>query len=65
MFEVFIDNRDGIVWNISRIISQLKIKTARIGKATTVDITFIKNSPFSDDEFKYGCGDVIRIRKMI
>ncbi|WP_028559014.1 XkdQ/YqbQ family protein [Paenibacillus pinihumi] len=63
MFEVFIDNRDGIVWNISRIISQLKIKTARIGKATTVDITFIKNSPFSDDEFKYGCGDVIRIRK--
>ncbi|WP_270167603.1 XkdQ/YqbQ family protein [Paenibacillus sp. SYP-B4298] len=63
MFEVYVDNRDGTVWDLSRIIASMKIKSGRVGKATIVDISFVKNSPFSDPTFRYGCGDIIRIRK--
>ncbi|MDU5141057.1 MAG: hypothetical protein E6230_02570 [Paenibacillus dendritiformis] len=63
MLEVTIDNRDGNLWEISRLVASMKISTHRIGKAGVADITMVRMFPFGDKSFKYGPGDIIRIRR--
>ncbi|WP_028563049.1 XkdQ/YqbQ family protein [Paenibacillus pinihumi] len=63
MFELILDNRDGVLWDISRIVTNVKYKTSRVGKASSLEMTFLKNSPFAHHDFKYACGDVIRFKK--
>lgn len=57
MLEVLVDNKDGNVWDISELVSDLSWKTSRIGKAGSLDITYIK-----DKNFKANNGDVVRVK---
>ncbi|WP_240421665.1 XkdQ/YqbQ family protein [Paenibacillus periandrae] len=62
MLEIIIDNRDGYLWDISGIVSDVTYKTARIGRASSMEITFLKGGLYEAKEFKYTMGDVVRIQ---
>lgn len=57
MLEIMIDNKDGNVWDVSELVSDVTWKTSRIGKPASVDFTLIK-----DGIFQCNNGDVVRIR---
>jgi hypothetical protein len=63
MLEIIIDNRDGNLWDISPLVSDVTYRTTRIGKASTVELTLIKGGLYEDNAFRYGPGDVVRIRQ--
>ncbi|WP_018306351.1 XkdQ/YqbQ family protein [Desulfitobacterium hafniense] len=62
MLMVFIDNKDGNVWDISQIVADVTWKTSRIGKAGSLSLTLIKNSPDQDQSFKYANGDIVYVQ---
>lgn len=62
MLEVLLDNRDGNVWNLSKIISEISWKTERIGKPGSLDLTFIKGGIYQDKKFVINPGDVISVK---
>lgn len=63
MLEIIIDNRDGTMWDISGIVSDVTYKSSRIGKASSVDLTFLRNGIYQENVFAYNLGDIIRIKK--
>lgn len=63
MLEILIDNRNGNVFDITEIVSSVTWKTSRIGKASSLDITFVKGAIYQDTNFQYNSGDIIRVRK--
>jgi hypothetical protein len=63
MFEILIDNRDGNVWDVSELISELTWKTSRIAKPSSVDLTLIKGALFQSAAFKLELGAIVRVRK--
>lgn len=63
MLEVLIDNKNGNIWDITNIISEVSWSTSRIGKPGKLDMTLIKHGLYQDNSFQYSNGDVIRVRK--
>jgi hypothetical protein len=63
LLEIIIDNRDGNLWDISGIASEVSFKTSRIGKAATLEFTMLQGGFYESSAFKYNCGDVIRVKK--
>ncbi|MFS0727039.1 hypothetical protein [Paenibacillus sp. 1P07SE] len=61
MFEIVMDNRDGTLWDMSRIVSGMTWKTERIGKASTLEVTFVKGAPYQDRSFAFEPGNIIRV----
>jgi hypothetical protein len=61
MLEIVIDNRDGNVWELPG--ANVTYKTSRMGRASSVDITFLKGGWYESSEFKYNNGDVVRVQK--
>lgn len=61
--ELVIDNRNGSLWNITEIVSDISWKTSRSGKAGSLTFTMVKSSIYQDPTFKYGPGDVVRLRR--
>lgn len=57
MLEILIDNRDGIVWDISELVSTVTWKTVRIGQPGSLDVTLVKHK-----ELRVEPGAVIRVR---
>ncbi|MFD0712851.1 hypothetical protein [Paenibacillus sp. GCM10027626] len=63
MFEVILDNRDGTMWNISELITSITWKTSRIGKAGSVDITFVDDPYWRNESFRFEVGNIVRVKK--
>ena len=63
MLEVLIDNKNGNVWDITNIVSNMSWKTSRIGKSGSLDFTLIKNGLYQDPNFQYQNGDVVTVKK--
>lgn len=63
MLEIIIDNRDGQLWDISGIVSDVSYRTSRIGKASSFEFTLIKGGLYENQAFKYNNGDIVRARK--
>jgi len=57
MHEILIDNRDGNVWDVSELVTDISWKTSRIGKAGSLEISMIK-----DNQFTINNGDVVSFR---
>ncbi|MEF2964929.1 hypothetical protein V3851_03725 [Paenibacillus sp. M1] len=57
MLEVLLDNRDGVVWDISELVSDATWKTSRIGKPGSFDFTMIKG-----DKMTLTNGAVVRAK---
>lgn len=60
--KILLDNKDGSVWDISQIVSDVSWKTSRIGKAGSLEFTLIKNAPGQNKAFKYNNGDIVRVQ---
>lgn len=63
MLEVILDNRNGNLWDLTSMITDVSWKTSRVGKPSTLGFSFIKGSPFEDDRFKLEPGDIVRVHK--
>src|SRR5690606_37529683 len=57
MLEILIDNKDGIVWDISELVSTVTWKTVRIGQPGSLDVTLVKHK-----ELRVEPGAVIRVK---
>lgn len=60
--EVIVDNKNGTLWNMTEVISDLTWKTSRIGKPSSVDFTYINASIYQDPTFRINNGDIVRVR---
>src|SRR5690349_3216252 len=59
--EVLVDNKNGKVWDMSDVVSDLEWQTTRIGKAGSLSFTLI-DDPFSDKNMTVNNGDIVRVR---
>jgi len=58
--EIIIDNLNGKLWDISQIVTEAKIKTSRIGKAGSLEVTFLQSGLYQDKAFTVEPGNLIR-----
>nr|WP_240415664.1 hypothetical protein [Paenibacillus periandrae] len=63
MLEVMIDNKNGNIWDIADLVSNVTWKTSRIGKAGSLDFTFVKGGLYQNEDFHIENGDIVRVRK--
>ncbi|GMX63196.1 hypothetical protein Elgi_00520 [Paenibacillus elgii] len=63
MLQIEIDNKDGFLWDLSGIVSEATFKTARVGQASSLEMTLIKGGFYESKEFKYNLGDIVRVRQ--
>lgn len=59
MLELLLDNKDGNVWDISDLITDISYKTTRRGKPSSLSFTLIKSL---DTDLSYKNGDIVRLR---
>lgn len=63
MLEVTLDHKNGKVWDISGIVSDLSWSTTRTGRPANIDFTLIQNGIFQDRSFSVNNGDIVQVRK--
>lgn len=62
MFELLLDDKNGNVWDISGIVTDITWKTTRIGSPGSLDLTMIKGGIYQDVSFQVKNGDILRFR---
>lgn len=63
MLEMLLDNKNGKVWDISKIVTDITWKTNRFGQPGSLEFTLIKGAPhYQSKDFQYSNGDIIRFR---
>jgi hypothetical protein len=60
---IVLDNRNGLVWDISPMTSEVSWKTTRTGNPSTADITLINDAARRNKAFTVNNGDIVRITK--
>lgn len=60
--EILVDNKNGTVWNMTEVVSDLTWKTTRIGKAASIEFNYIDASIYQDPWFKISNGDIVRVK---
>jgi len=63
LLEILIDNKDGYVWNVSEIATDLSWTTTRVGRPASVDFTILNSGLYQNRSFTIRNGDIVRIRK--
>ncbi|WP_438431976.1 XkdQ/YqbQ family protein [Gorillibacterium sp. sgz500922] len=63
MLEITLDNRNGNLWEIASIATEVSWKTSRIGKPSSFEFSLIQGSPFQDSRFQVEPGNVVTVRK--
>lgn len=63
MLEILIDNKNGKVWDVSEIASNLTWSTSRIGTPASVEFSLLASGIYQDKAFDVNNGDVVRVRK--
>ncbi|GAA0378964.1 XkdQ/YqbQ family protein [Bacillus horti] len=63
MLEVLLDNKDGKVWDISGIVTDVNWKTNRLGQPGSLNFALIKGAKhYQSKDFKYANGDIVRVK---
>lgn len=57
LLEFLLDNKNGNVWDISELVTDVTWKTSRIGKAGSLDFSLLK-----DADLTINTGDIVRVR---
>ncbi len=60
-YEIRLDKKNGIVWNITNIITKAVLKLKRTGSCGTLTLSCVKGDAFSNKEFKFENGDVVQL----
>ncbi|XID92486.1 hypothetical protein ACF3MZ_29160 [Paenibacillaceae bacterium WGS1546] len=63
MIELLLDNKNGKVWDLSGIVSDLSWKTSRIGKPSSCEFTIVTGGARQPADFACNPGDVVRFVK--
>ncbi|MCR8981576.1 hypothetical protein [Brevibacillus laterosporus] len=61
--EILLDNKNGNVWDITDIVTDVTWKTSRIGRPSSLSFSFIDQGIFQDEAFQINNGDILRFRK--
>jgi prophage tail gpP-like protein len=59
VLQVLVDNRNGNVWDLP--VSSINYRTVRIGKASSVDFTFLSGGIYESTNFQINNGDIVRV----
>ncbi|GIQ63644.1 hypothetical protein PACILC2_22120 [Paenibacillus cisolokensis] len=62
VLEILLDNKNGNVWDVSRITTKLSWQTVRIGKPASIDLSLTDSGIVQDDAFTVNNGDIVRVR---
>ncbi|UHA72300.1 XkdQ/YqbQ family protein [Paenibacillus sp. 481] len=62
MLSVLIDNRNGTMWDISELVTDMSWSTSRITKPSTFELTYVKGALFQSSDFQVNNGDVIKVQ---
>lgn len=63
MIEILLDRKNGSVWDLGQVVTDLTWKTSRQAKAASLDMTYINDGLAQSDKFDVTNGDIIRFRK--
>lgn len=61
--ELLVKNKEGTLWDISGIVSDISWKTARSGKPSTLELTLVDSGIYQHPRFGISNGDIIQFRK--
>lgn len=62
MLEILIDNKQGRVFDLSEVATNISWRTSRIGKPSSFDFTYIDSALFQDPTIVLNNGDIVRVR---
>ncbi|CAH1057643.1 XkdQ/YqbQ family protein [Paenibacillus pseudetheri] len=61
--ELLVKNKEGNLWDISGIVSDISWKTARSGKPATLELTLVDSGIYQHPKFGVSNGDIIQFSK--
>ncbi|WP_240479659.1 XkdQ/YqbQ family protein [Paenibacillus wynnii] len=61
--ELLVKNKEGRIWDISGIVTDISWKTSRSGKPSTLDITLVDSGIYQHPKFAIHNGDILHFRK--
>ena len=62
MIELSIDNKNGMLWDISQIAADITWKTTRIGSPGSLEFTLVRDGLYQSSDFQYNNGDIVSFR---
>ncbi|WP_019908289.1 XkdQ/YqbQ family protein [Paenibacillus sp. HW567] len=63
MVELLVKNKEGRIWDISGIATDITWKTSRSGKPSTLDLTLVDSGIYQHPKFGISNGDIIQFSK--
>ncbi|QWU15640.1 hypothetical protein SAMN04487895_12824 [Paenibacillus sophorae] len=61
--ELLVKNKEGRIWDIAGIVSDISWKTARSGKPSTLELTLLNGGIYQHPKFAIANGDIVQFRK--
>ncbi|SDT26185.1 hypothetical protein SAMN05444162_3593 [Paenibacillaceae bacterium GAS479] len=62
MLKIEVDNRNGRLWDVTGMVSDLSWRTSRAGKAGTLEFSIVRNRSLElDEQLPLACGNVVRV----
>lgn len=62
MLELIIDNKEGVLWDVSEIAKDVNWTTSRVGRPASVDFKLVGSGIYQDRSFGINNGDIVRVR---
>jgi len=63
LLKILLDNKNGTVWDISDIVTDMSWTTTRVGRPASFEFTLIGSAIFQDRAFEINNGDIVRVTK--
>ncbi|OMF88951.1 hypothetical protein [Paenibacillus sp. FSL R7-0337] len=61
--ELIIINKEGAIWNIAGIVTDITWKTTRTGKPATLELTLVDSGIYQHKKFAISNGDIVQFRR--
>ncbi|MRN57032.1 XkdQ/YqbQ family protein [Paenibacillus monticola] len=61
--ELLVKNKEGRIWDISGIVTDISLKTARTGKPATLELTLVDSGVYQHPKFGINNGDIVQFSK--
>ncbi len=61
--KLLVKNKEGRIWDISGIVTDISLKTARTGKPATLELTLVDSGVYQHPKFGISNGDIIQFSK--
>ena len=63
MLKILLDNKNGNVWDLSDIVTDISWTTTRVGRPASFEFTLIGSAIFQDRAFGINNGDIVQVTK--